>query len=129
MSSGMIRMQREPTSNAVSRRNSSSKQQTASKAMLEAYCFGAALPELKEMFGINGKANLARILLDSKVGSGKFPPVKRKNVRYVLKEFAIAVNKRWTIVLPKNAVVDVFKMQVGQQLVVRKRGTWIVLGV
>lgn len=105
------------------------KPKTESEAILAAYQKGASLLELKEKFGVKGKAHLAGILMDSMISSGKLPSLKRKAVKEVQKEFVVAVNKRGTIVLPKDAVIDAFKLQVGQELVVRKRGTRIVLSV
>lgn len=103
------------------------KSKTETEAILAAYQKGASLPELKEKFGVKSKAHLAGILMDSMISSGKLPSLKRKAVKVAQKEFAVAVNKRGTIVLPKDAVIDAFKMQVGQKLVVRKRGTRILL--
>jgi len=105
------------------------KMKTETEAILAAYRKGASLPDLKEKFGVKGKAHLAGILMDSMISSGQLPSLKKKAAKVVQKEFAVAVNKRGTIVLPKDAVIDAFKMQVGQKLVVRKRGKKIVLAV
>jgi hypothetical protein len=106
---------------------SAAKLKTDDQAILAAYQKGAGLAELKEKFGVKSKAHLAKILMESMIASGKLPSLKKKVVKAVPKEFTVMVNKRGTIVLPKDAVIDAFKMQVGQKLVVRKRGTSIIL--
>jgi len=108
---------------------SAAKPKTDDQTILAAYQKGAGLAELKEKFGVKSKAHLAKILMDSMIASGKLPPLKRKAVKDVPKEFTVMVNKRGTIVLPKDAVIDAFKMQVGQKLVVSKRGKRIVLAI
>jgi hypothetical protein len=97
-------------------------QPTTPKAIISAYRRGASLPDLKLRFGVKSKAHLAKILLESEITAGKLPPLTGKTAAPPKKEFTVLVNKRGTIVLPKEAVIDTFKMQVGQKLVVRKRG-------
>lgn len=106
---------------------SAAKPKTDDQAGLAAYQKGASLAELKEKFGVKSKAHLAKILMDSMIASGKLPSLKKNVVKAVPNEFTVAVNKRGTIVLPKDAVIDAFKMQVGQKLVVRKRGKKVIL--
>ena len=103
-------------------------QQSTAKTILGAYRRGASLADLKQRFGVKSKAHLAKILLESQIAVGKFPPLK-KTAAVPAKKFTVVVNKRGTIVLPKEAVVDVFKFQVGQKFVVRKRAKRIVLGI
>lgn len=104
-------------------------QQTTPKAIISAYRRGASLPDLKQKFGVKSKAHLAKILLESEITAGKLPPLTGKAATAPKKEFTVVVNKRGTIVLPKDAVIDAFKLQVGQKLVVRKRGKKIALVV
>lgn len=106
---------------------SAAKPKTDDQTILAAYQKGAGLAELKEKFGVKSKAHLAKILMDSMIASGKLPSLKRKAVKAVPREFTVMVNKRGTIVLPKDAVIDAFKLQVGQKVVVRKRGNNIIL--
>lgn len=108
---------------------SAAQPKTDGHAILDAYQKGAGLAELKKEFGVKNKAHLAKILMESMIASGKLPSLKKKTAKVVPKEFAVAVNMRGTIVLPKDAVIDAFKMQVGQKFVVRKRGEKIILGV
>lgn len=105
------------------------KPKTADQTILAAYQKGAGLAELKEKFGVKSRTHLAKILMESMIASGKLPSLKKNAVKAVPKEFTVMVNKRGTIVLPKDAVIDAFKMQVGQKLVVMKRGQKIVLGM
>jgi len=115
-------MARKPRTEAAPKTSS-----VAPKAILSAYRRGARLADLKQKFGVKSKAHLASILLESQIASGKLPPLTRKITAHPKKEFTVAVNKRGTIVLPKEAVVEAFKLQVGQKLMVRKRGKKILL--
>lgn len=101
-------------------------QQATAKTILGAYRRGASLTDLKQKFGVKSKAHLAKILLESEIASGKLPPLTKKAMMPPKKEFAVMVNNRGTIVIPKEAVIEAFKLQVGQKLAVRKRGKRIV---
>jgi len=99
-----------------------------SAAILKTYTAGASLAELKTKFGISGKGQLASAVLDALIQSGKMPVLARARARKeVPSEFTVAVNKRGTIVLPKDAVADAFRFSQGQSFVARRRGKKIIL--
>ena len=97
-------------------------------AILKTYTAGATLTELKQKFGIRGKGQLATAVLEALIDSGKMPALARGRAkREVPSEFPVAVNKRGTIVLPKEAVADAFHFSSGQKFVARRRGKKIIL--
>lgn len=97
-------------------------------AILKSYAGGASLPELKAKFGIRGKSQLASAVLDALISTGKMPPIARARAKKAVPAaFTVAVNKRGTIVLPKDAVVDAFRCTVGQKFTARRRGKKIIL--
>lgn len=99
-----------------------------SSAILKTYTAGASLAELKDKFGISGKGQLANAVLDALIQSGKMPALARGRAKKELpSEFTVAVNKRGTIVLPKEAVGDAFRFSQGQSFVARRRGKKIIL--
>lgn len=98
-------------------------------AIVRHYLAGASLEELKKKFGIRGKSQLATAVLDSLIKAGKMPPLVRKKSKAdeKPKEFKVSVNKRGTVILPKEAVIDTFKATEGQSYSVKRRGRKIVL--
>ncbi len=102
---------------------------TPTGALVRHYMAGASLEELKRKFGIRGKSQLATAVLDSLIKAGKMPPLvpSKKQVSGKKKEFTVSVNKRGTVILPKDAVISVFKAKEGQSYSVKKRGRKIVL--
>jgi hypothetical protein len=96
--------------------------------ILKTYTAGATLAELKQKFGIRGKGQLAAAVLDALIASGKMPALARGRAnKQVPREFTVAVNKRGTIILPKEAVGDSFRFTTGQKFLARRRGSKIVL--
>ena len=100
-------------------------------AILKAYAAGGTLAELKQKFGISGKSALASVVLEALIATGKMPPIARGRGtrKEVPAEFKLAVNKRGTVVIPKEAVVDSFRFAEGQAFVARRRGKKIILTV
>jgi len=97
-------------------------------AILKTYSAGATLADLKQKFGIRGKGQLAAAVLDALIASGKMPALARGRAKKpVPSEFKVAVNKRGTIVLPKEAVGDAFRFSTGQTFIARRRGRKIIL--
>lgn len=97
-------------------------------AILKTYLTGATLAELRQKFGIRGKGHLANAVLDALIQSGKMPKIARGRVKpETPSEFSVKVNKRGTIVLPKDAVGDAFHFTTGQTFVARRRGKKIIL--
>lgn len=97
-------------------------------AILKTYSAGASLAELKAKFGIRGKGQLATAVLDALIRSGKMPAINRsKAKKEIPSEFKVAVNKRGTIVLPKDAVSEAFHFSPGQSFVARRWGKKIIL--
>ena len=97
-------------------------------AILKTYTAGATLTELRQKFGIRGKGQLATAVLEALIDSGKMPALARGRAKRELpREFPVAVNKRGTIVLPKEAVADAFHFSSGQKFVARRRGRKIIL--
>lgn len=97
-------------------------------AILKRYAAGASLAELREKFGIRGKAQLATAVLNALIRAGKMPRLARgRAARPLPKEFKVAVNRKGTLVLPKAAVVDSFRLKPGQAFLARRRGRKIVL--
>lgn len=97
-------------------------------AIMKTYSAGASLAELRDKFGIRGKSQLAGVVLDSLIQSGKMPKLTRgRGPKPAASEFPVAVNKRGTIVLPKDAVSDAFHFTTGQKFVARRRGKKIIL--
>lgn len=97
-------------------------------AVLKTYAGGASLAELREKYGIKGKGQLASVVLDALIRSGKMPKITRGRAKKALPtEFKVAVNLRGTIVLPKEAVADAFHFTKGQSFVARRRGKKIIL--
>ena len=105
------------------------KKETRSPAViLKTYTAGASLAELKSKFGIRGKSQLASAVLDALIESGKMPAIARGRAKKsVPTEFTVSVNKRGTLVLPKEAVADAFRFAPGQSFVARRRGRKITL--
>ncbi len=104
------------------------KQTKNSTAILKTYSAGASLAELKDKFGISGKGQLASAVLDALIQTGKMPAITRGRAKKELpSEFKVAVNKRGTIVLPKDAVTDAFRFAQGQSFIARRRGKKIIL--
>lgn len=120
-----------------SRTAAAEKEQTMAKmkkgprnaaTILKTYTAGATLAELKQKFGIRGKGQLAAAVLDALIASGKMPALARGRAKkQVPSEFTVAVNKRGTIILPKEAVGDAFRFTTGQKFLARRRGRKIVL--
>jgi len=99
-----------------------------STAILKTYTAGASLTELRDKYGIRGKGQLASAVLDALIQSGKMPALTRGRSQKALpNEFPVAVNKRGTIVLPKDAVAGAFRFSPGQAFVARRRGKKIIL--
>jgi hypothetical protein len=99
-----------------------------STAILKTYTAGASLAELRDKYGITGKGQLASVVLDALIQSGKMPALTRgRSKRDLPSEFPVAVNKRGTIVLPKDAVAGAFRFVPGQSFVARRRGKKIIL--
>jgi hypothetical protein len=97
-------------------------------AIMKTYSAGASLAELRDKFGIRGKGQLATVVLDALIESGKMPALTRgRTAAKAASEFTVAVNKRGTIVLPKDAVADAFHFTTGQKFVARRRGKKIIL--
>jgi hypothetical protein len=97
-------------------------------AILKTYTAGASLAELRDKYGITGKGQLARVVLDALIQSGKMPALTRgRPKRDLPSEFPVAVNKRGTIVLPKDAVAGGFRFVPGHRFVARRRGKKIIL--
>ena len=97
-------------------------------AILKTYSSGATLAELKQKYGIRGKGQLAAAVLDALIESGKMPALARGRAKKdIPSEFPVAVNKRGTIVLPKEAVGDAFHFSTGHAFVARRRGKKIIL--
>jgi len=97
-------------------------------AILKTYTAGASLAELKEKYGIAGKGQLASAVLDALIQSGKMPALTRgRSKKELPSEFPVAVNKRGTMVLPKDAVAGAFRFSPGQTFVARRRGKKIIL--
>ncbi len=97
-------------------------------AIMKTYSSGATLAELKSKFGIRGKGQLAAAVLDALIQSGKMPAIARGRAKQAVpKEFKVAVNKRNTIVLTKEAVADSFHFTTGQTFIARRRGRKIIL--
>jgi hypothetical protein len=104
------------------------KETKSATAILKTYSAGASLAELRAKFGIRGKSQLASAVLDALIESGKMPAIKRVRAKKPPQtEFRVAVNKRGTIVLTKDAVVDAFRCSQGQVFVARRRGKKIIL--
>ena len=104
------------------------KEVANSAAILKTYTGGATLAELKEKYGITGKGQLASAVLDALIRSGKMPELARGRTKKQLpSEFTLSVNKRGTIVLPKDAVSDAFHFSQGQSFTARRRGKKIIL--
>lgn len=97
-------------------------------AILKTYSSGASLAELKEKYGIRGKSQLASAVLEALIASGKMPPLARgRRKKKLPSEFKVAVNKRGTIVIPKEAVVEAFRLKEGQTFSAKRRGKKIIL--
>jgi hypothetical protein len=99
-----------------------------STAILKTYAAGASLADLKDKYGITGKGQLASAVLDALIQSGKMPALTRgRSKKELPSEFPVAVNKRGTIVVPKDAVAGAFRFSPGQKFVARRRGKKIIL--
>ena len=99
-----------------------------SAAILKTYTAGATLAELKAKHGIQGKSQLASAVLQALIESGKMPELARGRAKKAVpSDFAVAVNLRGTVVLPKEAVIDAFRFAKGQSFVARRRGKKIIL--
>ena len=99
-----------------------------STAILKTYTAGASLAELRDKYGISGKGQLASAVLDALIQSGKMPALSRGRAKKELpSEYSVTVNKRGTIVLPKDAVGGAFRFVPGQSFIARRRGKKIIL--
>ena len=97
-------------------------------AILKSYAAGASLVDLREKFGIRRKSQLAGAVLDAYIESGKLPALSRGGSGKALPvEYTVTVNRRGTIVIPKEAVGDAFRFGPGQSFVARRRGRKIIL--
>jgi len=94
-------------------------------AILKNYQAGATLEELKKKYGLRGKSQLATAVFDALVKAGKLPPLSKSGQKK--SEVTVAVNKRGTIIIPKDAVIASFGAKMGQSYTVRKKGTKIIL--
>lgn len=104
------------------------KETKNSTAILKTYTAGASLAELREKYGITGKGQLANAVLDALIQSGKMPALTRgRSKKEIPSEFPVVVNKRGTVVLPKEAVAGAFRLSPGQKFVARRRGRKIIL--
>ena len=118
-----------PAKKAPAKRKTRAKRSGASPAVVKQYVAGATLDELKAKYGIRGKSQLATAVLDSLIKEGKMPPLARRGRKPSAKpkDFKVKVNKRGTVVLPKEAVVEAFGAKTGQTYSVKKRGKKIIL--
>ena len=98
-------------------------------AILKSYRAGATLDELKKKYGLRGKSQLATALFEALIKGGTLPPLRSAAPKASLKprSVTVRVNKRGTIILPKDAVIDTFGSKVGQAYTIRKRGAKIIL--
>lgn len=105
------------------------KDPRSSSSILKQYMAGASLGDLKAKFGVRSKGHLASAVLDALIASKKLPPLRRKSAaaEKAPTEFKVAVNKRGTIVLPKDAVTGAFRFKEGQSFTARRRGRKIIL--
>ena len=98
-------------------------------AILESYQAGASLEELKKKYGLRGKSQLATAVFDALIKAGKLPPLQKvvPKTGANAKNVTVSVNKRGTIILPKDAVIGSFGSKVGQPYTIKKRGNKIIL--
>ena len=98
-------------------------------AIVKAYTAGATLAELRQKYGVASKNQLAGAVLDGLIASGKLPALKRGRGarKEVPAEFKLTVNKRGTVIIPKEAMIDSFRFAGGQAFVARRRGKKIIL--
>jgi len=101
----------------------------SSSALVRDYTAGATLGELKKKYGIRGKTQLATAVLDSLIKEGKMPPLapSGRGGAPDQRDFKVSVNRRGTLILPKEAVIEAFRAREGQAFTVRKRGRKIIL--
>lgn len=98
-------------------------------AIFKHYTSGATLEDLKKKFGIRGRSQVASAVLATLIAKGKMPPLESRSRKKAAKpkEVTVSVNKRGTIILPKDAVVGAFGAKTGETYTVRKRGGKIIL--
>ena len=125
----MVKKKAGPRRKKAPAKKAAPKRNRSASSILKSYQAGATLDELKKKSGLRGKSQLAAAVLDALIKAGKLPPLGRSATEKSAtpKKVTVSVNKRGTIILPKDAVIGSFGSKVGQPYTVRKRGNKIIL--